>query len=135
MTRGAQFGEGTPAERRAPRERAFLQARLSFANGAMSFPCLVTQISATGARLAVEDAIALPDRFHVSIPRKDIDCQARLVWRKDGHAAVAFPKAGSDSDKTRAALIDRLAALEADNARLRDQVAELVAELKIARRN
>lgn len=116
--------------RRAPRERAFLKARLSFANGTMSFPCLVTQISATGARLAVDDDAALPDHFQIAIAQKGVDRAAKLIWRRDGQAAVEFAPVGDEDPSSLEAALARLRVLEAENISLRATVAKLTGQLK-----
>lgn len=121
----------TAAERRAPRERAFLQARLSYADGAMSLPCAVIQISATGAKLMLPEELTLPEKFRIVIAQKGIDCPARLIWRRGGHGAIAFQldEAGAPA-KSVDAYRARVRELEAENASLREKVAQLTARLK-----
>jgi hypothetical protein len=79
--------------RRAPRERVLLQARVSYAGGSITFPCLVTQSSATGGKIAINDDAAVPEYFQIAIPQRGIDCGARLVWHRAGHAGIAFEDA------------------------------------------
>ena len=126
-------GEGraqASSERRAPRERAFLQGRVSFANGSMSFTCRVTQISTTGCRIALESHAPLPERIRIAIPQRGIDTQARLVWRSEDSAALAFlggeTAPGADADHLRR----RLRELEAENAALKARITLLLAEIK-----
>ncbi len=107
------------AERRAPRERAFLNARLSFAHGAVSFPCVVTQISATGAKLSIGDEVSLPDRFHIEIAQRGVDRPAEMVWRRNGQVAVAFLPSDLRQQEGWETSLARLRELEAENAKLR----------------
>jgi hypothetical protein len=126
MVRAAK-SEPRPA-RRAARERAFLQARLSFAHGAVSFPCVVTQISATGAKLSVGDEVSVPDRFQLEIPQRGVDCPAEMVWRRNGQVGVVFlaPEAPPERWETSLA---RLRELEAENAKLRASLLSLTEQL------
>jgi hypothetical protein len=116
---------------RAQRERTLLQARVSYAGGSISFSCLVAQISATGAKIAVNDQTALPEYFQIAIPQRGIDCGARLVWRRAGHAGIAFKVA-----QEAAVVLDasqnpdpRLQALEAENKALRATIDKLTVQL------
>ena len=54
--------------RRAIRVRTFLQARISYGEGAISTECTVSQLSDTGARLTVASTVALPDVFDIAVP-------------------------------------------------------------------
>ena len=118
--------------RRAPRERVLLQASVSYAGGSTSFPCLVTQISATGAKIAVNDDVAMPEYFQIAIPQRGTDCGARLVWRRAGHAGIAFedaPAAAVVADASHDPNT-RLQALEAENNAQRATIDQLTAQLK-----
>ncbi len=100
------------AERRAPRERAFL-------NAPVSFPCVVTQISATGAKLSIGDEVSLPDRFHIEIAQRGVDRPAEMVWRRNGQVAVAFLPSDLRQQEGWETSLARLRELEAENAKLR----------------
>jgi hypothetical protein len=117
------------AERRQPRERAFLQAKLSFADGAVSFPCMAVQISSTGAKLAVDDSVSAPDRFQIEIPQRGIDCPARMVWRRKGHIAVAFEQPDVRPPEPWDASLARLRELEAENEKLRASLLALTEQV------
>jgi len=117
--------------RRAPRERVLLHARVSYAGGSVSFPCLVTQISATGCKIAINDDAALPEQFQIAILQRGIDCSARLVWHRAGNAGIAFedaPAAEAVADASQDP-ITRSQALEAENNTLRATIEQLTAQL------
>jgi hypothetical protein len=122
--------EQSSSERRAPRERAFLTARISYSNGAMSTPCTVMQLSATGAKIAVAGTLNLPEIFYIAIAQKSIERRARLVWRRGDVAAVAFlPNeaqaelpAGDDAHS-------RIKALQAENEKLKARIGKLTAQI------
>jgi len=122
----------TPSERRHDaRERTFLQARLIFGHGALSTPCTVTQLSATGARLTLPEGVTLPDHFELAIPQRGIHCQARIIWRRDAQAGVAFAAEGEASlapDSQDYA--GRIKELEIVNGKLKAQVADLLAQVR-----
>jgi PilZ domain len=120
-----------PDARRAKRERTFLPARISFGEGALKADCVVTQLSPTGARINIAAAVALPDRFNIAIPQRGLTCRAKLVWRKDDLAGLEFDQAESASPAPTAQdANERIRELEAANAKLRGQVAELMAQVQ-----
>jgi hypothetical protein len=117
--------------RRAPRERVLLQARVSYAGGTISFPCLVTQISAFGGKIAINDEAALPEYFQIAVPQRGIDCSARLVWHRAGHAGIAFedaPAAEVAADATHDPNT-RVQTLEAENDAPHATIEQLSAQL------
>jgi hypothetical protein len=80
----------TADERRDARERVSLGAQAEFANGAISVECLVTQLSATGARLELPFAIVSLRTLHLSIPERNLKRRARVVWRRVQTMGVKF---------------------------------------------
>ena len=126
----AELKAKSSQERRAPRERAFLSARISYSNGAISTPCTIMQISATGARLNIAEAISLPDVFQITIPQKSVDCRATLVWRRGDVAGVAFQRVEAPQEQPAGdAANARIKALTAENDKLKTRVGELTAKL------
>jgi hypothetical protein len=125
-----RFTHGAEAHR-APRERTLLQAHVSYAGGSISFSCLVAQISATGAKIAVDGQTALPEYFQIASPQRGIDCGARLVWRRSGYAGIAFTVAQEAEVAADASQNPnpRLQTLEAENKALRATVDKLTAQL------
>ncbi|HXW21083.1 MAG TPA: PilZ domain-containing protein [Roseiarcus sp.] len=119
-----------PDARRAKRERTFLPARISFGEGALKADCVVTQLSPTGARINLAAAVALPDRFNIAIPQRGLACRAKLVWRKDDLAGLEFDQTESVAAPTTQDANERIRELEAANAKLRSQVAELMAQVQ-----
>jgi hypothetical protein len=81
--------EMRPERRVARREPAVLPAALLFRNG-RSTDCTVLNLSATGAKLSLRKDFLLPSDFRLSIPGRRLLRHARLVWRRDGEAGVAF---------------------------------------------
>lgn len=120
-----------PEARRSKRARTFLQARLSYGEGAISTECRVNQLSSAGARIHVASSVALPDVFDIEIPQRGISARAKLVWRKDDQVGADFlderdaPQAASSEDASA-----RVKTLEAENARLKTQISGLVQQIR-----
>jgi hypothetical protein len=75
-------------ERRgALRYKVHKRARIGCSNGS---PCIVRELSATGARLAVAGAISLPGRFDLVMLDEGMIRPVRIVWRGDHEIGVVF---------------------------------------------
>ena len=120
-------------ERATVRQRTFLQARISYGDGAISTDCTVVQLSAKGALLSVADSVALTGEFEVAIPQKDFLRRARLVRRKDGQAGVEFIDREPAAPAVAALDIEgqksRLRTLEAENVKLKAQLGALIQQV------
>ena len=117
--------------RRAIRVRTFLQARISYGEGAISTECTVSQLSDTGARLTVASTVALPDVFDIAVPQRGISRRAKQVWRNDDQVGVDF--VGGDEDLSASTTEDYLArikALEAENGKLKTQISALLQQVR-----
>ena len=115
--------------RRAVRVRTFLQARLSYGDGAISNECTVNQLSDIGARLALASTVALPDVFDIAIPQRGIFLRAKLVWRDGDQVGIDFLKEEDQGPLTIEDYLARIKALEAENGKLRAQVGILQAQV------
>ena len=116
--------------RQTARERLFLPARASYAQGAISTACTVLQLSATGARLSIETSFTLPEIFELSIPQRGIDCRARLVWRGGDKAGVEFLAEAPNSEPSAGDFVAKIKTLETQNAKLKAQIAELTVQVR-----
>ena len=80
---------GASDRRRANRRRVFKGAQISFRGLRAAIDCAIRDISESGARLAVESPVGIPDRFdlvqHGCEPRF-----CRVVWRKATQIGVEF---------------------------------------------
>ena len=124
--------------RKEIRQRTFLKGRILFNKGASSMDCLVRDMSASGARLALTETSTLPESFELFIPQKERTYRAQLCWRRaDGigitfvdeaaPAPVSTPPAAAPAepapDAAMLALVRRISELEAENAALRRMLA------------
>jgi hypothetical protein len=119
----------TMEARRSLRVRTFLQARVTYGDGAMSTSCTVNQLSDVGARLNISGACSLPETFEVAIPQRNIARRARLVWRKDDQAGVDFIDDEEDRRTPAADPAGRIKELEAENAKLKAQIGLLMQQI------
>lgn len=111
------------------RQRVFLKGRITYNNGASSLDCLVRDLSATGARLAMSETTTLPEVFDLYIAQKDKTYRAALRWRRADGVGVTFPAEvvraaaapaeASGMDASVTMLLRRVSELEAENAALR----------------
>lgn len=125
--------EGGKSERRSPRERACLSARLVWGAGTFSADATVTQISRTGARLAWPGAGNLPKEFTIEIPMREMKRKAQTVWQDGAAHAIKFvdeavaretPERTETQEKLRG-LTEEVARLRGENGRLRGELQRL----------
>lgn len=107
---------------RADRERAFLKAVIAFADGSITIPVTVVQTSAIGAKIMIDEGAVLPEKFLFAIPRRNFEGTARLVWRRQGYAGVAFETHEAVNSDPTDALRRRIEDLEKENAALRAEL-------------
>lgn len=74
----------------AERKRVLKGAKIAFANRCSSLPCVVRDISDTGARLQVKDHTSVPDTFELLIELDGFEADAEVVWRGDGEVGIIF---------------------------------------------
>lgn len=76
-------------KRRGPRRRVLKAGTISFGIAA-GIDCVVKNISDTGALLAVESAVGIPNRFTLVIPADSLKREALVKWRRARSIGVAF---------------------------------------------
>lgn len=120
-------------KRTSDRIRSFLRAQIIFNNRMTTIDCIIKNISPTGAKVALNDTLAVPTEFDIYIPQRGRSHHARLVWRDkdsigidfiDAHAAtVAAPV--PEMPEIPAFGEARLRELEVQNAELKVRIREL----------
>jgi hypothetical protein len=58
--------------------------------GGDKYPCVVRDISSTGAALEFPDLIRIPDEFTLIMPDERLKLLCRVVWRRDYRIGVRF---------------------------------------------
>jgi hypothetical protein len=78
--------------------------------------CMLSDVSDTGARINVEDAETLPDRFFLLLSKTGAARRVcRVVWRKSSQLGVRFERSYTGAGHDGQAALDE-AALEPDPA-------------------
>jgi hypothetical protein len=121
--------------RRAERVKSFLRAQIIFNQRMSTMDCVVKNISQSGARLALNEALSIPSEFDLFIPQKGRTYRARMVWRDADAIGVEFLLAEVRPGETRdvsggSAADSRLHALEVQNAELKTRIRELSKRLE-----
>jgi hypothetical protein len=80
----------TPDRRLAPRRRVLKGGIVAFNDHYSSLPCIVRDISETGARLRIEGSMNAPDRFDLIIEIDGLEASCEVVSRKASELAVRF---------------------------------------------
>ncbi len=123
--------------RTSERIRSFLRAQIIFNNRMSTIDCIIKNISATGAKIALNDTFAVPTEFDLYIPQKSRGHHARLVWRDKDSIGVEFmdgqPAAVSATVAPEPPAIGgetRLRDLEVQNAELKARIRALCRRLE-----
>ena len=84
---------GLEERRRNPRIRTFRKARIVVDGRADAVPCILRDISATGARIEISDDVDLPERFRFAISGERGDRICSIVRRSNDTVSVRFIQA------------------------------------------
>ncbi len=116
--------------RSSPRTKTVLKAEIRYNDGLMRVPCLLRDISESGARLELSGDIALPDQFDLFIEKKQQTHHAVIKRRSSRDIGVAFENATAKREAGESGLPERMDKLEADVAELKRVVAEIADALR-----
>ena len=110
--------------RETQRLRTYLAGQINFHERCSRLECLVRNMSLNGARLIFPRPPSMPDTFNVAIPQRNEIRRARLIWRNEKEAGIAFVDAETATvislEATR-----RIQSLEAEHDALAKRVARL----------
>ena len=126
----------TADKRATPRMRSFLKGKAIFNNRQSTLDCLVRDISATGARLEVSNAVLLPELFDLYVPQKDTTYRVRITWRAAGEIGVEFehPQTAQATPVSKDDVASRVHDLEVELAAQRILIAQVRFELDALRK-
>ena len=79
--------------RASPREKMRRSGWILCAASASPIPCVVWDLSRTGARLAAARPELLPSGFKLRLVTGNLERFCRVVWRRDSSLGVAFVSA------------------------------------------
>lgn len=80
----------SPDRRLAQRRRVLKGGVVAFNDHYSSLPCIVRDISDTGARLRIEGSMNAPDKFDLIIEIDGLEVACEVVSRKASELAVRF---------------------------------------------
>jgi hypothetical protein len=117
--------------RASPRLRSLLKGKLIYNNRLSTMDCVVRDISATGARLALAQHNVLPDQFELYVPLKERTYTVQVRWRAEEDIGVMFlerpePENAPPSQEDLRARVEHL---ETEVAALHDILARLMDRL------
>jgi PilZ domain len=114
------------AERRkSARSRTYLGGVMAFNKRASTMSCQVRNLSPEGAKVALTNAAVIPDRFDLTIARKESSIRVRTVWRGFNEAGVAFLNESAQVVPIPLEWAKRLRKFEAEKNVLRQRIAQL----------
>lgn len=112
--------------RTAQRLRTYLEGRVAFHSRCSRLECLVRNMSPNGAHLIFPRPPVIPDVFNLTIPQTGEDRRARIIWRSEKEAGIAFIESETAAlislDATR-----RIKSLKAEHDALAKRFAQLIA--------
>lgn len=76
--------------RKTQRDRTFLGGQVIYNDRCSTMDCLVRNMSQSGAMIVFDDVALIPSEFDVTIRRKGESRRARIVWRAEMKAGIAF---------------------------------------------
>ena len=92
-------------KRSAPRRRALKAGMISMNNGNITLPCLVRDISDTGAKIRTDVNRHPSDSFTLSIDLDGLVAHCEVVWREGQQLGVRFTSAPQISAPTRTQVV------------------------------
>jgi hypothetical protein len=112
--------------RKHVRMPSFLGGRVQMRHLSSTLDCIIRNMSPAGGRIVLAAPALLPAAFDLNITSRDQLFRARIIWRNELHAGVAFeaPEA-NDSEPVSLDMVRKIKRLEAENAHLARRVEEL----------
>ena len=77
-------------KRAIQRQKTLLPGIVTTLDGRSSFDCVVRDLSANGAKLALRDSEKLPELFFFINVQDRVAHKAKLVWRSNGAIGASF---------------------------------------------
>ena len=98
MSNGLRIINAPPERRPSQRRRFLLGGIVTFADGAVSFDCIIRNQSEGGAKLSHDKDVQFPPRFYLINIRDRMVYEAELVWSKESESGINYKKRMSLSD-------------------------------------
>lgn len=112
-------------ERRTVRRmKSFLRGLIYFDGRPSGLSCIIRDLNEQGAHVILAEAVALPEIVDLYIALKEQTLRARVSWRRGDEIGLSFSVKPADVPDA-AALMQRVAQLEAENHKLRRMIRRL----------
>ena len=111
--------------RQAVRDRTFFGGVIAFNRRASSMGCVVRNFSPQGALVTFDNTATVPDKFDLTIERKQRSFRAHVIWSRVNAAGVAFLDEHAGAEPIPLEWAKRLRDCEAEKAALRQRVEQL----------
>lgn len=122
-----------PSQENAPalRVRTFLKGVVYYDNRSVSIECTVRDLSETGARVALETLVSVPDSIELYIPHRQRTYPARVVRRSAYELGVVFEDQRSSEPRraTDMELSERVTKIEHELASMNRLLKQLKAKV------
>ena len=87
---GREMAQAQDRARTVSRRRVLKSGVIAFNDRFSALPCIVRDLSQTGAHLRVEGTSNVPNTFELIIELDGLEAQCKVVWRKDNEIGVKF---------------------------------------------
>jgi len=87
-----RFSRAAVAQRKSPRERKNHVVRLEFDDGLPALSGMLSDLSATGARVLITNSDRVPVKFTLLFP-DGTRRRCRLIWRSEASIGIEFASA------------------------------------------
>lgn len=77
-------------ERAASRQRVLKACVIAYSGRHITIAAAVRDVSETGARLRVENSLAVPDTFELILDLDGLEADCEVTWRRDREIGVRF---------------------------------------------
>jgi PilZ domain len=77
-------------DRLAARQRVLKACVIAYSGRHITIAAAVRDVSETGARLRVENGLAIPDTFELLLDLDGLEADCEVTWRKDREIGVRF---------------------------------------------
>jgi hypothetical protein len=72
------------------RAKSFLRGLIYDCRKRGAMDCMIRDLSEDGARIALSQAVALPEVIELDIPQRELRRRARVVWRRNDEVGLCF---------------------------------------------
>jgi uncharacterized small protein (DUF1192 family) len=110
------------------RAKSFLRGLIYDCRKRGAMDCMIRDLSEDGARIALSQAVALPEVIELDIPQRELRRRARVVWRRNDEVGLCFSQVDRAPDlaaMTAEDITARIGMLEAEIALLRARLSSL----------